>query len=101
MLMLTLTGSETDHVAKSKGSGGGGHPIGMLGPALNCCWFPGAEEIWLAAAFCGETLSEVTVQSSVPVAVPAAPLPPQAIRAKEGSKPRNMIAAGDLITGTA
>ena len=101
LLMLTLTGSETDHVAKSKGRGGGGHPMGMFGPALNCCWFPGAEEIWLAAAFCGMTLSALTVQSSVPLAAPAVPLPPHPVTAKESSKARKMIAAGDFITGTA
>src|SRR5690349_4082191 len=65
LLMLTLIGSETDQVAKSKGSGGGIHPFGNTGPARNCCWLPGAAEAWLATALCGATLSAVILQLGV------------------------------------
>jgi hypothetical protein len=50
LLMLTLTVSETDHVAKLKGIGGGMQPEGSVNPAMNCCWLPGDAAVWLATA---------------------------------------------------
>lgn len=63
LLMLTLTGSETDQVAKPKGKGGGTHPWGNTGLAMNCCWFPGAAALWFAEPLAGEIDIPVMLQS--------------------------------------
>jgi hypothetical protein len=85
LLMLMLTGSETDQVAKAKGNGGGMQPFGKTGLARNCCWFPGAAAVWLATALWGAMLSAVELQLR-------ALLPPQPAAAKHNSKPMTVFA---------
>jgi hypothetical protein len=89
LLMLTLTGSETDQVAKPKGNGGRGHPEANTGPGMNCCWFPGGTALWLAVALAGEMLTAVMLQSWVLE-------PPQPALAQD--KNRTQKIAKDVLT---
>jgi len=84
LLMLTLTGSETDQVAKPKGKGGGTHPLGNTGPGMNCCWFPGGAALWFATPLAGEIETPVMVQSwLLEPPQPAAKLRRKAQKAKD------------------